>query len=520
MKRLYCNGSIITMRSPEKYDYLIAENGIIKHVGKGEAPTGKFEVIDLKGMTVMPAFIDSHSHFAAVADSTMQCRLDKAYSFDDIVRQIRSFICDNGIKPGEWVRASGYDHNQLAEGTHPDRRLLDKICPDNPLAVSHASGHMGAFNSAALKLLGVNELTAPPEGGKFGYTDGSLNGYMEENAFVEYLKKVPMGSIEDYMHAFEKAQDKYASCGITTVQEGMLANELCPLYQALIRSGRLRLDVIGYADYGNADGIYSRLGGAFRHFRLGGIKIFLDGSPQGRTAYMLEPYEGENEYRGYPVMSDGDVISAMEYAADRNIQLLAHCNGDAAAEQFLRCAEKTSEKIPVIRSLRFVMIHAQFVRPSQLDRVKRLGIIPSFFTAHSYYWGDTHIKNFGFERASGMSPAKSALEKGVPFTFHQDSPVIEPDMIETVRCAAERVTKCGIRLERESIPVFEALKAVTINAAYQYGEEKYKGTLEEGKNEDIVILDKNPMGQDISRFDDISIAATVKSGETVFQAEL
>ncbi|WP_124099760.1 amidohydrolase [Ruminococcus sp. Marseille-P6503] len=519
MKRLYCNGKIITMRSPEVYDYIIAENGIIEHVGKGEAPCGDFEVKDLKGMTAMPAFIDAHSHFAAVADRTLQCRLDKAYSFEDIEKLIRSFMRDNGVKPGEWVKASGYDHNQLAEGVHPDIRLLDRICPNNPLAVSHASGHMGVFNSVALKLLGANASAAPPEGGKFGYTDGRLNGYMEESAFLEYLRKTPMVSREEYMRAFDRAQGKYASSGITTVQEGMLVNELCPVYKELAESERLRLDAVGYADYSSADSIYACLGGSFRHFRLGGVKIFLDGSPQGKTAYMLEPYEGEDEYRGYSVMSSEEVISALEYAARRGIQLLAHCNGDAAAEQFLSCAEKAAANFPAIRGLRFVMIHAQFVRPSQIDRAKLLGIIPSFFTAHSYYWGDTHIKNLGFERASGMSPAKSALERGIPFTFHQDSPVIEPDMLETIRCAAERVTKSGVRLEREKISVFEALRAVTANAAYQYGEEKRKGTLERGKNEDIVITDKNPLEQDISGLDEISIAATVKSGKTVYSAE-
>lgn len=519
MKRLYQNGNIITMKSPEKFHYLIAENGIIAQVGNGEPPAGEYEIIDLKGMTAMPAFIDCHSHFAAVADRTLQCRLDKAASFEDIECQIKDFIRSNAIKPGEWVRATGYDHNRLREEVHPDRYFLDKACPDNPLAVAHVSGHMGVFNSLALERLGVNEETLPPQGGKFGFTDGRLNGYMEESAFVEYLKKVPIGSEEKYMQAFEKAQDKYAAFGITTVQEGMLTKELCPLYEELIRSGLLRVDVEGYADYNHADEIYNRLGGDFKHFRLRGIKIFLDGSPQGKTAFMLQPYEGEKEYRGYPTMKDNEVIGAMEYAASRKIQLLAHCNGDGAAEQFLNCAEKAAERFPIIRNLRFVMIHAQFVTPSQLERAKGLGIIPSFFTAHSYYWGDTHIKNLGFERASRMSPAKSALERGIPFTFHQDSPVIEPDMIESVWCATQRITKSGVQLEREKISVFEALKAITVNAAYQYGEESRKGTLEKGKNEDIVIMDKNPLEEEVSCLDAIKIAATVKSGKIVYSAE-
>lgn len=256
----------------------------------------------------------------------------------------------------------------------------------------------------------------------------------------------------------------------------------------------------------------------FKLLFIRSAKIFLDGSPQGKTAFMLQPYEGEKEYRGYPTMKDNEVIGAMEYAASRKIQLLAHCNGDGAAEQFLNCAEKAAERFPIIRNLRFVMIHAQFVTPSQLERAKGLGIIPSFFTAHSYYWGDTHIKNLGFERASRMSPAKSALEMGIPFTFHQDSPVTEPDMLESVKCAVRRVTKSGVKLD-EGIPVFEAIKGVTASAAYQYGEETRKGTLEQGKNEDIVIMDKNPLEEEVSCLDAIKIAATVKSGKRVYSAE-
>lgn len=516
MKRLYYNAEIVTMRSPEIYDYIIAENGIIRCVGRGEAPAGDFEKTDLNGSTVLPAFIDAHSHFAAEANSQLQCTLNGTASFDDIKKRIDKYIKERNIKPGQWIKAEGYDHNLLKEGTHPDRNLLDRICPKNPLAVSHKSGHMGVFNSKALEALNVSASAKPPEGGRFGYTDGQLNGYMEENAYIDYIKKVPMSSAEEFMSAFEMAQDKYASYGISTVQEGMLAKELCPLYAALLRSGKLKLDVVGYADYSRADEIYSMFSGSYKHFRLGGIKLFLDGSPQGKTAYMLEPYKGEREYRGYPAMSDGELTKAIEYAAERRLQLLAHCNGDAAAEQFLRCAEAASERYPVIESLRFVMVHAQLIRPSQLDRVKQLGIIPSFFTAHSYYWGDTHIKNFGFERASGISPAGSALERGITFTFHQDSPVIEPDMLETVRCAAERITRSGVRLEREAIPVFEALRAVTANAAYQYGEENAKGILEAGRSEDLVILDKNPLKQDISRLGDINILKTIKSGSTLY----
>lgn len=164
------------------------------------------------------------------------------------------------------------------------------------------------------------------------------------------------------------------------------------------------------------------------------------------------------------------------------------------------------------------MIHAQLLEPEQLERVADLGIVPSFFVAHVYHWGDTHIKNFGFKRASQISPAGSALARNIRFTFHQDTPVIEPDMLETVWCAVNRVTRTGVKLgDKECIPVMEALKAVTINAAYQYGEEHTKGSIEPGKAADFVILDCDPVTAKPMDIRKIKVLQTIKAGKTIFE---
>ena len=154
----------------------------------------------------------------------------------------------------------------------------------------------------------------------------------------------------------------------------------------------------------------------------------------------------------------------------------------------------------------------------QLDALKRAAIIPSFFVAHVLHWGDVHIKNFGFERASSISPLRSALKKDILFTLHQDSPVIRPDMTETIWCAVERKTAGGKTLgEEERIDVFSALKAVTANAAYQYFEEKTTGTLKTGKRENLVVLSENPLRCPAEKLRDIRVEQTIKDGETVFR---
>ena len=171
------------------------------------------------------------------------------------------------------------------------------------------------------------------------------------------------------------------------------------------------------------------------------------------------------------------------------------------------------------QDLRPVMIHAQLLDTDQMDETARLGVIPSFFIAHVYQWGDTHIKNFGLERASRISAAKAALDRGIPFTFHQDTPVLPPDMLGTVWCAVNRVTKGGVTLGAEQrIPAEAALRAVTVNAAHQYFEEARRGSLRPGKAADLVLLDADPLAVPHEKLRDIRVLETIKAGETVWRA--
>jgi predicted amidohydrolase YtcJ len=529
MKKLYYNGPILTMEETDLTDpaeAVLTEDGKIVQVGSlerlKEAAGGKAELCDLDGRTLMPAFIDPHSHFIAGATGMLQVSLDGAGDFAEIIRRVRSFIRENQIPEGQWVLARDYDHNDLAEKRHPNRHVLDEAAPDHPLILQHKSGHVGTMNTMALQMLGVTKDTKAPEGGRIEMdADGPL-GYMEENAFVEYLKRVPMPGPAEIEKAFIKNQEKYASYGITTAQEGMFVKELIPLYQYLLRRDVLKLDLNAYVDVSAMDAVREAFPGTDRqyagHFRIGGYKIFLDGSPQGRTAWMREPYQGEKEYRGYGTMETPAVEDALRLAAAGNWQILAHCNGDAAAEQYLNALEKVESEEKKLKDLRPVLVHGQLLHPDQLGRVRDLGIIPTFFVAHVYHWGDIHIENFGRERASRISPAGSAMREGIRFTFHQDAPVIQPDMMETVWCAVCRRTKAGVLLgEAERIPVREALKAVTINGAYQYFEENEKGSIRSGKRADLILLSDNPAACREEDLRKIRVEETVKDGETIYK---
>lgn len=523
---LYFGGPILTMEATGYADCVLTEDGHIRFVGtlkEGESLATKgTKRVNLQGRAMLPAFIDSHSHLAAEAFGLLQLQLGDCVDVAEICSRITERVATQGIAKGEWVRGMGYDHNTLTERRPPSKEELDRACPDYPVILSHASGHVGLFNSAGLALLAVDEKTPCPEGGVMEVgEDGLLTGYMEETAFFKQQNRVPMDSPEKLFEAFQKAQENYASQGITTVQEGMLSTPLLPLYQGVIAQKLLWLDVVGYADASIAEEVEtilsSHVGQYAHHFKLGGRKMFLDGSPQGRTAWMRAPYlGGEDGYCGYPVLGDGEVLLRLRSAQKDGRQMLTHCNGDRAAEQLIFCMDKLLETQGE-KLYRPVMIHAQFLGVDQMPRVRALGIIPSFFVAHIYHWGEIHRQNFGAERASRICPLASALRDGILFTLHQDTPVIRPNMRETIWCAVCRQTKAGdIFGAQERISPLDALKAVTINAAYQYGEEGEKGSLARGKRADFVILDRDPLAVSPQELRELQVQETIKSGRSIY----
>ena len=515
---LYFGGPIVTLEEPQYAQALVERGGRIAYVGDREeaerlAGPGARRV-DLEGRALLPAFVDPHSHLLACAYARLQVPLGECAGWGEIADRLSRHVQERGIQPGEWVKGTGYDQNALAEGAAPDRFCLDRACPHNPVVIQHASGHAGVFNTLALERLGaLNGACGLERDGQ-----GELTGRGEENPFLDLLGRIPMDGLEDVLRAFQGAQEEYASHGITTAQEGLLQPVMAPVYQEILRRGLLYLDVNAYvppADYDRLRGQFAQgVSASPGTFRVAGMKIFLDGSPQGGTAWVREPYAGGG--CGTSTMTDGQVLSAFRQALDRDAQLLAHCNGDRAAEQYLTLlaqAEREAGK----KLCRPVMIHAQLLGLDQLERVKALGVIPSFFVAHVYHWGEIHVKNFGLDRAGRISPAGSALSRGIPFTFHQDSPVIPPDMLETIWCACVRRTKAGRVLgAEERIPVEAALRAVTQNAALQYGLERELGTLRPGKRADFVLLSGDPLRTPPEELKKLQVERTIRCGRTIW----
>lgn len=482
------------------------------------------EYVDLDGRCLMPGFIDPHGHFIMSGQMATYADLSDCTSFDDVVNTLKAYKEKAGdIK---MIVGFGYDHNFLKEGQHPDKRVLDRVSTELPVFVLHVSVHFACGNSVVLRQKGIDENTPDPEGGKFGrLEDGKEpSGYFEETAMHLVMGGFNPGGGELTPEVISKMQENYLRFGVTTVQDGASGPDDMAALDALAKSGALKLDVVAYpimTDHGQETmHRYPEYVEKYQnHVKIGGYKLVLDGSPQGRSAWMSKPYlGGDPDYCAYPWMSNEQVVSYIETALDENKQVLAHCNGDAASEQLVTSYAKAVENTGFKGDLRPVMIHCQTVRNDQLDRMAELKMMASIFVGHVWYWGDIHMINFGPERGNHISPAKDALDRGLHVNFHQDTPVTRPDMMHSVWCAVNRISRRGNVIGADQkIDVYDALRAITIEGAYEYFEEDSKGTIEAGKRADLVILDRSPLEVPAEELRDIKVLETIKDGTTVYK---
>lgn len=534
METLYYHGDVVTMEqrddSPEAVlvrDGIIAAVGNLADLEQLAEPTCQRK--DLRGATLMPSFIDTHGHLSMTTQYVVMADLSSAESFADIVQLLLEFRQKNDLTHGEAIFGYSYDHNFLQEQAHPTRDVLDQVSTEVPVAIWHMSVHMAVVNSKALELMHIDETTPDPEGGLIARYEGTNQptGYLEETAAASVRQlqaEIPM----DFAAQIEEAQMQYIRHGITTVQDGAADYASVAMCRRMAAEGRLKIDVVAYPCFNLGLGIGDSMeqnkdciGHYVNGYKIGGYKSVLDGSPQCKSAWMTKPYEHSGDACGYPWMTDEELEAQITRAVDENQQILVHCNGDAAADQYLRVYETVLGKSdnPQKDQLRPVMIHCQTVREDQLDKMQQLHIIPSIFVAHVNYWGDVHLKNFGSERGSRISPVRSALNRGLCYNFHTDTPVVQPNLFHSVWTAVNRRTRNGVTCGPEQcIDVYDALKAVTIHAAYEYSEEDSKGSIKPGKRADLIIVDQNPLNIDPMELRNVQVLETIKDGVSIYQS--
>ena len=532
--RLWVGEHIITFDDAHADVTAVATRGErIVWVGRREDWQGEArETTELGERALLPGFIDAHGHLsfsarAAKLANVASPPVGAVVSIASLQAILRGYIAERGVPPGDWVVGVGYDDSLIEEQRHPHRDDLDAVSEAHPIALIHVSGHLATANSMALKLSGISEETPNPPGGVIRRrAGGEPDGVLEETATAAVRSSV-MGGGDLSAQDLHVALRIYASHGITTVQDGAASVAELKRFAEVAGAEGLALDVAVYLMAMDPDFRLPEdrvLGEYQERVKLGGIKLVLDGSPQGKTAYLSQPYfvppPGlDAQYRGYPMVPQAFVDAQVARFAAAKVPMLVHCNGDAAAGMLLDALDRAGEDAP-LGDHRTVMIHAQTVREDQLDRMVALGVVPSYFSAHTFYWGDWHRDSvLGAERALRISPTRSTLARNMPFTVHNDAPIVPPDMIRLVWATANRLTRSGQVLgAAQRLDTLEALRAVTANAAYQSFEECCKGSITPGKQADLVVLSRNPLSMPAANLLDLDVVETVSRGATVFIA--
>lgn len=539
---IYSGGPILTINDAAPTAEAVAVRagrilavGTRAHVEATRGPGTR--MVNLEGRTMLPGFVDPHGHVAMVGLQAVGANLlaapdGEGNDIPALIRILRDWAARNeaAVRRYGLIFGFGYDDSQLKERRHPTRDELDQVSTEVPVLIIHTSSHLAAVNSKALEKVGITAATPDPTGGVFRRRDGSRepNGVMEENAMIAGAGPL-LGSLDEaaWLAMIRAGSEFYASFGYTTCQEGRaMGPTLANLTKAAER-GLLAVDVVAYPDIlGAADQLGGVLHGrAYRNrLRIGGAKISLDGSPQGKTAWLTRPYHVippglPPDYRGLQTAPTDATIEAFSRCYERGWQILAHAGGDAAIDLMIGAVREARRRHgPGDR--RPVLIHGHTLREDQVDALRELGIFPALFPMHTFYWGDWHRDSvLGPERAENISPTGWLMSRGMMFTSHHDAPVARPDSMRVLSATVTRRSRTGdIIGPRHRVPVATALKAMTIWAAHQHFEEATKGSIEVGKLADFVVLSDNPMSVDPETLAALKVIETIKESASIYRA--
>jgi predicted amidohydrolase YtcJ len=540
--RIWTGGPIITMEDDAMRAEAIAEDdgkiiavGTRAEVMKLKGP--KTEVIDLKGRTLLPGFVDAHGHIflggLQALSANMLAPPDGAITdIPSMIATLKAWREENAaaVEQAKLIIGFGYDNGQLKELRHPTKEELDQVSVDLPVIVIHQSGHLASANSKMLEMMGITAESKDPAGGVIQRKPGTTepNGTLEESAFFPAVPILFKSVGQSGLKAFiREGANLWARFGYTTAQEGRADPLVVKLIKEVGAEGGLSVDVAVYPDVMiDRDLISANQSATYvNRSRIAGGKLSLDGSPQGFTAWRDKPYydpvgnypEG---YSGYAAFTAEQVYDAVQWAAENNVQLLTHANGERASDMLISALTAAAGRFPQVKEQRPVLIHGQFMREDQVDSYQRLGVIPSLFPMHTFYWGDWHLEHtVGPDAGQNISPTGWVRKRGMIFTSHHDAPVAFPDSMRVLDATVTRRSRGKQQIvgPQHQVDVITGLKAMTIWPAYQHFEEDKKGSLKVGKLADFAILTADPTAVDPDNIDQIKVSETIKEGRTIYQ---
>lgn len=487
------------------------------------------KVIDLAGRLATPGLNDSHLHLISVGLTMdwVDARPAAAPTLEALLGQIAERAAKS--KPGEWVLARGYDQTKLDTGRHPFREELDRASPNNPVMLVRTCGHISIVNSLALKLGGIDESSPTPPGGLIEQQNGRLTGMLAENARAPVKAAIPAPSEEQLLAAIERGGNYLLSLGITSCMDaavGMVTgfNEIAAYHKAK-RDGRLpvRTWLALLGDEGRSivpqchdAGLISGTGDEM--LMIGAVKIFLDGSAGGRTAWMSEPYLGEDKTTGVQMLSDEDLERQVLDAHAQGYQLACHAIGDAAIEQLITAYEKALAAHPD-PDRRHRIEHCGFSTPQQHERMVKAGIYPCPQQVFIHDFGDAYVKVLGEERALPSYPFQTWFDLGLKPATGSDAPVCDPDPFPNFHTMLTRQTWRGTVMdERQRVSIEEALQAYTEYGAFSQKQEAVKGKLVPGFLADVAVFSRDLLSASPEQIlKDTRCDLTIRGGKVVYE---
>jgi len=552
---IYKNGTIITLEEQLPVaEAMFVEDGLIKAVGSNGEITGlqstHIKVVDLEGATVLPGFIDSHTHVAlsAFLDNMVDLSGFRHKTAKNVWDHLKKSVKTK--KTGEWIVCRGIDPILVEDLEAPSLAFLDEMTPENPLILISQSLHTYWVNSKTFEKVGITNTTKNPSKTSYYEKDskGNLTGLIsEQEAFLpilEELKKEALSS-QILINSTTKVLNGYAKNGNTTVVSvGITINDAKPLrlYEYLstdkpsfINQLLATFGMLPKRTQNPRHFVYIRHDKTFLlpkekkendFYKILGVKHWYDGSPYTGSMYIKEPYlvsdltknglripEG---YNGKPLISQEDLVNFIKEYHMKGWQIAIHSQGDIANEKVLQAYDAVDKQVDINES-RHRIEHCVLLSEAGLDKIKELNISPSFHINHLYYYGKA-LKNdiIGEERANKILPVGSAQHQKINYSLHADQPMFESNPFRLIQTAVERRTKEGDTLVfNQRITVLNGIKSMTINAAWQIHMEDKIGSLKKGKYADFVIIDKNPLRIASSELQNIKIIKTVINGNAV-----
>ncbi|MCR2044468.1 amidohydrolase [Anaerosalibacter massiliensis] len=541
MDKIILNGKIATMVS--KYiswaEAIAIKDKKIAKVGTNEEvldlKSDNTEIIDLKGKTVLPGFNDSHMHLLSYGYSCRAVNLNGTESIDGIVERIKDFIKDKNIKKGKWIVGRGWNDDYFKdEKTFPTRYDLDRVSTEHPIAIIRACGHIQIANSKALELAGITKDTPQIEGGKFDLDENrEPTGIFREKAIELLTSQIPEPTVEDIKEMLLEGIEDANSCGITSIQTddfeaipGNNFHNILKAYRELEEEGKLSLRIYEQCLLPSMDRINSFLNSGYRtgwgneYFRIGPLKLLGDGSLGARTAALTQPYADCPDTRGIPVFTQEEIDELVEVAHNNDMQVAVHCIGDKAMYMTFEAIEKALNKSPR-EDHRHGIVHCQITDEYLLNKFKELNAVayiqPIFL---DYDW--KIVKDRVGEKLEKTSYNwKTLLDSGVHIACGSDAPVESFNVLNGIY---EAVTRKDLKgnpeggwMPEQKLTVEEAVYGFTKAGAYTSFEEDIKGSIEEGKLADIVVLSKNIFEIPEDEIKNIEVEMTIFDGEIVYE---